>query len=195
MTPAKMENKDSKAELSEWVRLYTKELYAWAVQKTADQQLSEDLVQDTFLAAIERIDSFKKESQPKTWLFGILKNKIAEHYRKAIRQNITTPFSPEQFPLFFNANDRWKKNARPQPWTGEPENLLDVPAFNKVFDGCIEHLPEMMNACIRLKFLEKQKGKQICEELGLTSANYWQLIHRAKLLLRDCLEKNWFKAA
>jgi len=51
----------------------------------------------------------------------------------------------------------------------------------------------VMNACIRLKFLDEKKGEQICQELGLSTTNYWQLIHRAKLQLRDCLEKYWFR--
>lgn len=180
------------AELSEWVRLYTKEMFVWAYQKTADQELSEDLVQDAFLAASEKINSFKKESRPKTWLFGILKNKIADHYRKTLRQNKTSLFAPEQLSAFFGSDNRWHKNTSPVAWAGEPEHLLDVPDFNQVFDDYIENLPKAMHACIRLKFLEEKKGQQICEELGFTSANYWQLIRRAKLQLRACLEQHWF---
>lgn len=190
-----MQKEISTTELTEWVRLYTKELYAWAFRKTSDRELSEDLVQETFLAAAEGIASFKKESQPKTWLYGILKNKIAEHYRKSLRQNITTTLPSDEIATFFAASGRWEKSARPQAWPGETGHLTDLPAFNKVFDGCIEHLPAVMNACIRLKFLDEKKGEQICQELGLTSTNYWQLIHRAKLRLRDCLEHNWFKVA
>ena len=188
-----MKNTIRENELTDWVRLYTKDLYAWALRKTSDRELSQDLVQETFLAAAESIASFKNESQPKTWLYGILKNKIAEHYRKSLRQNITITLPSDEIATFFSANGRWEKSAEPQPWQGEAENLTDLPAFNKVFDGCIEHLPAVMNACIRLKFLDEKKGEQICQELGLTTTNYWQLIHRAKLQLRDCLEKYWFR--
>ncbi len=190
-----MENIISNTELTKWVSLYTRELYSWAFQKTSNRQLSEDLVQETFLAAAESSGSFKRESQPKTWLFGILKNKIAEHYRKSLRLTITTTLSTEEPLAFFGTNGRWEENAAPQPWQSDPEHLTDLPAFNKVFDDCIEHLPTTMNACIRLRFLDEKKGLQICQELGLTSTNYWQLIHRAKLQLRDCLEKHWFQAS
>ncbi len=43
-----------------------------------------------------------------------------------------------------------------------------------------------------LRFVEEVSGEQICQQLGITSANYWVIIHRAKLQLRKCLEKNWF---
>lgn len=188
-----MHNDIRKTELTEWVNLYTADLFSWAFQKTSDRQLSEDLVQETFLAAAEKSASFRNESRPKTWLFGILKNKIAAHYRKTLRLNIAhTPLTGEAVP-FFNASGRWEENATPQPWPDDSEHLMDNPAFNRVFDDCVGHLPAVMNACIRLKFLDEKKGEQICRELGLTDANYWQLIHRAKLLLRDCLEKLWFK--
>ena len=188
-----MEKSIGNTQLTDWVRSYTKDLYAWAFQKTGDPQLSEDLVQDTFLVAAERLDAFKKESQPKTWLFGILKNKIAGHYRKVLQQNKPVSLPNEDFSAFFQANGRWEKNAAPKAWPAESGPLTNLPTFNKVFEACIENLPAMMNACIRLRFLNEVKGAQICQELGISNTNYWQLIHRAKLHLRNCLEKNWFR--
>lgn len=185
-------NNINRTELSDWVRQYTKDLLARAFSKTAGYNLSEDLVQETFLAAAENFSSFNRESQPKTWLIGILKNKIAEHFRQALKKNITTSLSPEQISFFFN-NGSWLQNARSKTWGADAKNLTDDPAFNTVFDQCIEHLPVAMSACIRLKFLDEKKGNQICEELAISPANYWQLIHRAKLQLRSCLDKNWFK--
>lgn len=189
-----MKNDLVKTELSDWVKRYTKDLYAWALEKTADRQLAEDLVQETFLAAAQSKGSFRGGSHPKTWLTGILKNKIAAYYRDSLRKNITVPLSPDQPGTFFTGDGKWLDNAIPQPWQGEPEHLTDIPAFNRVFHDCIENLSPAMNACIRLKFLDEKKGEQVCQELGLTATNYWQLIHRAKIHLRNCLEKNWFRA-
>lgn len=67
---------ENKTSLTQWVNSYTDELYSWACHKVSDNELARDLVQDTFLAANEKIESFKGESSPKTWLFGILNNKI-----------------------------------------------------------------------------------------------------------------------
>lgn len=187
-----MEKINARTELAEWVRLYTKDLYAWAFRKTSDRELSEDLVQETFLAAAENMAAFKKESQPKTWLVGILKNKIADHYRKVLRQGTVTLLPGDGFAAFFASGGHWQQATVPQPWSGGAEQLTDLPAFNKVLDDCIKNLPSMMNACIRLKFLDEKKGELICQELGITTTNYWQLIHRAKLQLRGCLERNWF---
>lgn len=178
--------------LTNWVKLYTRDMYAWASKKVPNPAVAEDLVQDTFLIAAEQFANFRGDSSPKTWLMGILKNKIAEHYRNVIREN-TVSGLPET-DHFFNTNDHWSRTQHPQSWTGETEHLTDNPEFNKVLDACIEYLPRAMNACIRLKFIGDKNGEEICLELGISSANYWQLIHRAKLQLRRCLEKYWFQA-
>lgn len=51
------------------VNQYTDELFSWASNKVFDTEQAKDLVQDTFLAAAEKIDSFKGDSSPKTCLF------------------------------------------------------------------------------------------------------------------------------
>ncbi|PHN03644.1 sigma-70 family RNA polymerase sigma factor [Flavilitoribacter nigricans] len=189
-----MEKGTRRSELAKWVRLYTKDLLLWAINKTADRHLAEDLVQETFLAAAENMEAFKGDSQVRTWLLGILKNKIAEYYTRTLRKYVGRPLPMEDLSTYFVAGGHWTKEAQPNAWGASAENLTDIPAFNRILDNCIEHLPEIMNACIRLKFLDEKKGAQICQELGITATNYWQLIRRAKLQLRDCLENNWFKA-
>ncbi len=178
-------------ELTEWVREYTDVLYAWALRKTGDRHLAEDLVQDTFLAAAEGIQNFEGKSSPGTWLLAILKYKIANHYRRAINRNTAHP-GDDIMQTFFAANGHWKNSARPAGWQGPQEKLLEDAEFNDILSRCIRHLPESMQACIRLKFLEEKKGAEICQELGVSQTNYWQLVHRAKLQLRKCLEDNWF---
>ena len=52
-------------------------------------------------------------------------------------------------------------------------------------------LPEKWNAAMKLKYLTEKNGENICQELGITTSNFWQIVHRAKLQLRDCIDKNW----
>jgi RNA polymerase sigma-70 factor (ECF subfamily) len=64
-----------------WVDLYSEDLLSWAYHKTFNQQMAEDLVQDTFLSAVQGFHSFQGKSEPKTWLIAILNNKIRDYYR------------------------------------------------------------------------------------------------------------------
>jgi RNA polymerase sigma-70 factor (ECF subfamily) len=179
-------------ELSEWVEKYTADLLSWACHKVSNEELASDLVQDTFLAAAEKIESFKGNSSPKTWLFSILNNKIIDYYRKKIHQPVK--FDNQHFSLFFDENNSWKDSRKPKNWVDEAEgHLLDNQEFRMVLKNCLDALPENWNICVKLKYLTEKSGEEICQELDITPSNYWQIIHRAKLQLRDCIEKKWYK--
>lgn len=180
----------SKRNLSEWVEKFTDEMYSWALHKVSDVELARDLVQDTFLAASEKIETFKGESSPKTWLFAILNHKIIDVYRKKAGKEVKVVSSV--FSKFFNENDDWKQERLPSDWDDD-DNLLDNYEFQAVLQKCFEALPEKWNACVKMKFLMGKKGNEICQELEIAPTNFWQMVHRAKLQLRDCVEINWFK--
>jgi RNA polymerase sigma-70 factor (TIGR02943 family) len=176
--------------VAEWVEIYSEELYSWAAFKVSDTELARDLLQDTFLAAAEKIEGFKGDSSPKTWLFAILNKKIIDVYRKKIHQIVN--IESNIFAAFFDEGQRWISGKVPYDWHEEESHLLDNSDFRNVLKNCMDDLPEKWNACVQLKFLENKKGEDICEEIGLTPSNFWQIIHRAKLQLRDCIENKWF---
>ena len=176
--------------LSDWVAQFTDEMYAWAFHKTSSSELARDLVQDTFLAAFEKFEGYRGQSTPKTWLFSILNHKIIDHYRKKVRQPVNT--GDEIFEGIFDAEGSWLANHSPRNWHTEEGHLLDDEDFQRVLKKCLEALPESWNTCVRLKYLLQKSGQEICQELNIATTNYWQIIHRAKLQLRECIEQNWF---
>ncbi len=174
----------------EWINNYTDELLSRAVYKLSDVENAKDIVQDTFLAAAKNIHSFKQKSNPKTWLFSILNNKISDFYRKKYREDkkINTDISS-----FFTETGDWKPDKQPQNWEQSGKNLLDNMAFIEILDYCLEHLPNKYNSVIKMKYYSEKTPEEICQELEISSTNMWQIMHRAKLKLRDCIENGWFK--
>ena len=71
--------------------------------------------------------------------------------------------------------------------------LLDNPEFLTVLEACIENLPPNWKGVVLGKYFHNKKGAQISKELGITSSNLWQMAHRAKLQLKECLDTNWKK--
>ena len=179
-----------KHDLSEWVELYTSELFSWALHKLSDEELAKDLIQDTFVAAAEKIQDFRGDSAPKTWLFSILNYKIIDVYRKKAKLPVTTNTSI--FTDFFDEDGSWLKTKRPQPWHDDDPHLLDDHDFQLVLKKCMDALPEKWNSCMKFKYLMNKPGDEICQELDISPTNFWQIMHRAKLNLRDCIDKNWF---
>ncbi|TNE80526.1 MAG: sigma-70 family RNA polymerase sigma factor [Bacteroidetes bacterium] len=188
---------EANAQLSEWVDLYSDELYTWASYKLNNPENAKDLVQDTFIAASQAFAKFEGRSSVRTWLFSILNNKIRDYFRKNKGRNIY--MSDLQFEDSgderFNEHGEWKPEFRPQAWTEADFNLLDDLDFRKVFDACINRLSDRFRNAIVWKFLEKKESDVICQELNVSPSNFWQIMHRAKLQLRACLENNWFKKA
>ena len=184
-------SKDETIDLSEWVEKYTGDLFSRAYYKVSDTELAKDLVQETFLAATKNLQTFKGNSSPKTWLLSILNNKITDYYRKKVNQTIN--IDHQLFSNLFDEEGSWKKEKRPQDWHEKETNLLDDTEFQQILEKCLDELPEHWNSAVKLKYLLSKKGEEICQELGISQTNYWQIIHRAKLRLRECLEYNWFK--
>ncbi len=188
-------NSDSKTILENWVNEYSDALYSWAFYKTSSKETAEDLVQDTFLAAFNKLDSFKGKSQPKTWLFSILNNKVIDHYRlsaKTTKQTISLSEEKgyEISDGFFDENENWKSNAIHPIWNQDQE-LLDDPNFNNVMQLCMDDLPQNWKYAVTSKYLTDKDANDICQYLNITVSNYWQIIHRAKLVLKKCLEMKW----
>jgi len=178
--------------ITDWVNLYSDGLYSWAYHKTNNKETAEDLVQDTFLAAYNSIDKLKNVSQAKTWLFSILNNKIIDYYRKKGKQKVFTQSetnSESQTNNLFDGNGNWKNTE--VDWHWENDNLLDDIDFNVILKTCIGSLPKRWEVAITSKYSLDKSPKEICKELGISSSNYWQIVHRAKLQLKICVEKNW----
>lgn len=183
--------------VASWVHLHSDELYSWACHKTNDEAVAQDLVQDTFLSAFQAYDSFQEKSHPKTWLFSILNNKITDYYRKSARSAVRLDSDDEKRAAelsdsTFDANGMWKDRSIHSIWDTEP-NLLDNNDFQVVLTKCMDDLPATWRLMMSAKYLLEKDSKEICQELDITPSNYWQVLHRAKLMLKKCIELHWFK--
>lgn len=184
---------NSHSAISQWLAKYGDDMYSWAHYKTSSKETAEDLVQDTMISAFKSFDKYKPGSNPKTWLYTILNNKIIDYYRASNTQksvNETTLLGKKVEDDNFDSNGMWNRVQDPL-WANTEEHLLDNPAFLTVLTGCINKLPQNWKGVVVGKYIHHKKGSEICKELGITSSNLWQMAHRAKLQLRTCLDQNW----
>lgn len=190
-----MTDAQKKQEIEKWVDDYTDDLYIWAYHKTSDKEVARDLTQDTFLAALQGFDNYKGNSSPKTWLFAILKNKIVDYYRKNLKEKVVGSYdnNKEMSDTIFDKGEKWAPGHAPLKWESDESNLLDNVDFVKILKRCLELLPLKWSLALKYKFLSEKQGVEICQELEITPSNYWQMLHRGKLQMRECIENNWFK--
>lgn len=177
-----------------WVNEHADVLYYYALRHGFDDHNGKDIVQETFLSAWRGMDSFREDASVRSWLFTILRNKITDHFRKAANkiniESLQAEFNDQQF---FDENDHWKEGMYPDQWSVNFSDPTDVNDFRRVFNGCTGKLKQIQNAVFVMKYVDDLESDKICKELGISSSNYWVILHRAKVQLRACLEKSWLK--
>jgi RNA polymerase sigma-70 factor (ECF subfamily) len=177
---------------SDWVDRYGDYLFRYAMLRLRDRSAAEDLVQDTFLAALKNRDSFSGGSSEATWLVGILKHKISDHFRRQAREAPLEDGDVRGRPesSAFDGSGHW--NSGPTDWGGNPADLYREKKFLDQFTKCLSGLsPNQANA-FTLREIEGADTVEICKVLNVTETNLWVILHRARMLLRRCLETHWF---
>jgi RNA polymerase sigma-70 factor (ECF subfamily) len=179
---------------AQWIEQYADTLFKFAVSRVGDSETAKDLVQETFLSALKNADSFRKEISEKNWLFTILKNKIIDHYRSSAKSLVSSLDEYlEKANDYFDEEGNWQPSAMPKQWGIDYSQNIETKEFYEILEKCKKKLNELQNMVFTLKYLDEKNSNEICKELNISSSNYWVLIHRAKLQMRQCLEKNWFK--
>lgn len=183
-----------------WIENYGDYLYSTAFIQVRNKELAEDLVQETLLSAYKAMDGFKGTSTEKTWLTAILKNKIIDYYRKKdVLKDVSIYLSDTRdsfFHAFFESAERraghWTADSSPRNWEVREENILDEKEFTDTLRSCVEKLPSKLIYLVTAKYFDEENAGKICKDLQISQSNYWVMLHRAKTLLRSCLEINWF---
>lgn len=188
-------NLDNSADPRVWVSRHADYLYKYALTRINDEELARDLVQETFLAALERLQKFEGKSTERTWLTAILKNKIVDVYRKrasAFIKEATVVFAEHETDDFFEPDaHNWKPDHRPAEFGIEQTDHLESKEFELILQRCMRKMPSLWLSVFTMKHLDEEPTDTICNDLRITPSNFWVIIHRAKLSLRECLQKNW----
>jgi RNA polymerase sigma-70 factor, ECF subfamily len=180
---------------SKWVEEHGDALYRFAILRVKDPSIAEDLVQETFLAALRGIGGFKGGSSLRTWLVGILKHKIIDQFRRNKPEILASDLAITEDESEADRLDRSDARRHGHPvWHDDPDNLLQNKEFWSVLMACLDGLPEAHRRVFSLREIDGIKGDEICKILDITATNLWVMLHRARGKLQNCLENNWFSA-
>lgn len=172
-----------------WLEEHGDYLFRYAKRRLFSDELAEDAVQETLLAALKARERFSGASSERTWLTGILKHKIVDMVRKQYRE-ITAPDSgdpdkPDDWEALFDQSGHWVETFR--DW-GDPVSELEKSRIREALDECFKRLKPALANVFSLKELSGLSNEEICKVLGITTTNAWVMLHRARLFLRQCLE-------
>ena len=175
---------------NKWIDLYSDYLFNYTITRVNDREIAKDLVQDTFFAGLKSMKNFKGEASERTWLISILKRKIIDYYRKInskkgkaeVRMNYV---SEEQ------EGDWLEERVEDHNYLNAEDTLENSELGDAIYD-CMDKLSDKQATVFKMKTILGYETETICNELNITPSNLWVIIHRARLQLAECLEKNWF---
>jgi RNA polymerase sigma-70 factor (ECF subfamily) len=162
-----------------------------------DRDQAEDVVQETLLAALEAQAKFAGKSSVKTWLTGILKHKIIDAIRESrgSRRSRRCSRSPTSTTSTCSSTTRTRITGNEAGRVAKPGARSGAAAVHGN-DGLLpgEAAPNTARVFMLREVMELESD-EICQELKITATNLWVILYRARMLLRKCLEQNWFGEA
>ena len=175
---------------NKWIDLYSDYLFNYTISRVSDREIAKDLIQDTFIAGLKSMKNFKGDASERTWLISILKRKIIDHYRK-INSNkgkaeVRMTYSSEE-----NEGD-WLEERVADPFDKTAEDAIENTELGDAIYDCLGKLPEKQAKIFKMKTILNYETEAICNELDITASNLWVIIHRARVAMADCMQKNWF---
>ena len=183
-----------------WLDEHGDYLFAFALAAVRNADTAEELVQETFAGGIDSIESFEGASSVRTWLVGILKHKVVDHFRAASRRAMTgqLKLSAAVVDEQFGRLGKWKKP--PGRWGRDPaaDPASDPTAgaeraeFWAVFERCLGELPRRTADAFVLAERYQLSGEDLGRVLEITPNNAYVMLFRARSALRACLDQNWF---
>ena len=135
---------------------------------------------------MESISRFEGRSHIRTYLFGILYNKVSERLRERQREEENDPIDG-MMESRFDANGKWR----------QPPADIEAAVFGgevrKMLQECLENVPRAQRIAFYLREVEEMTTGEICKKMAITGTNLGVLLFRARNRLRDCLEKKGVK--
>jgi len=181
-----------------WVDQHGDCLFGYALLRLRNKQLAEEVVQETFLAALQSRQRFAGQSSERTWLIGILKHKVIDHFRKSSKEvPLEEPGSASEAEDPFRRTGEWvghwTEKAAPLDWQADAMKLLEQKEFREVLNQCLSSLPPRLAQVFVLREIEEMSAGEICQTLDITEANLWVMLHRSRMQLRRSLEVSYFR--
>jgi len=180
----------NKIDPNKWVDRYSDYLFNFTIVRVNDREVANDLISETFLAGLKSMKNFKGEATERTWLISILKRKIIDHYRKSNSKK-----GKAEIKIQYNDDSNegdWLEENAPDRFDKTAEDVMENEELGVAILECMGQLNEKQAKIFKMKTIDGFDTEAICNEFNITPSNLWVIIHRARTILAQCLEKNWY---
>ena len=169
-----------RTEFARLVDAYSTQIYRLALKMLGDEQDAEDVLQNTFMKALQSIEKFEGRSSLSTWLYRIAVNESLMLLR---RQKPTVPVAMD----YEGDDDEIQHPTQFTDWCCLPEDELLSAESKGHLDEAVRRLPEKLQVVFLLRDIEGLSIRETSEALGLTETAVKTRLLRARLNLREQL--------
>jgi RNA polymerase sigma-70 factor (ECF subfamily) len=167
----------------ELIRRYERPVFALLFRMVRDRELAEDLAQETFVKALNAIDSYRPEFKFSSWIFKISNNAAIDHLRRRELDTLSLDGSPHaETPEAMQAT-ALQIGARQE----SPLDTVEAKELGSAIEAAIGSLRPEYRSCILLRHVEGRAYEEIAEMLNLPLGTVKTYIHRARNELRLAL--------
>ena len=172
---------NNKLDPRSWVEKYSDIFYQYAIRRLNDAQAAEDVVQETFLAAIKSSVNFRGDSLESTWLNSILRKKTVDAIRKRERRRKAQPISNGAEVNDFSEDQVLEVIGA--SFSMSPSKAMSDAEFMNLVQTSLAGLPKNQADVFVLRELEQLEPEAICEMLDISRKNLWVRLYRARVAL------------
>ena len=167
----------------ELVRRYERPIFALLYRMVRDRELAEDLAQETFVKALNAIESYRPEFKFSSWIFKIANNGAIDHLRRRELDTLSLDGSPHaETPEAMQAT-ALQIGARQE----SPLDAVEARELGGAIEAAIGRLRPEYRSCILLRHVVGRAFEEIAEMLDLPLGTVKTYIHRARNELRLAL--------
>ena len=185
-------NEETTADPSRWVDEYGDFLYRFAMSRLRSPEAAEEVVQETFFAALKALDQYAGRGAERAWLLGILKRKVVDVIRQRSRSKTVADDGDDLSEQLFDQKGSWRSD--PRVFGPRPAAALESAEFWDAFRNCLETVPQRQADAFALRELDGKPGEEVCKDLEITPSNLWVLLYRARMRLANCMKVRWQEA-
>lgn len=170
------------------------QMLQFAQFQLSDHHQAEDAVQEALEGVLKNKASFSGKAAWKSWVFAILRHKIADILRQRYNTHeiIHNEREDEQnFESLFDENGHWPADATPSRWH-TPDKLIEQEQFWVIFELCLTNVPEKNARAFMMREFLDLETLEICRAMSVTVSNLNVMLWRARMRLRECLSQHWF---
>ncbi len=168
------------------INAHKDKVYALARRLAGNNEDAEDIIQETFLKAIDNIDKFRGDSSFGTWLYSIALNQSRAHYAKEKHMELR----PIEEYLPSGDHSDSERHAKLFDWQ-DPHTMLEASELRSIIEEGLAGLPHIYREAFLLRYQNDLSVKEVAELIGESEAAAKSRILRARLALREFLSERF----